>query len=147
MTKQEFIQQAALILLQHKYGESVDYLADYVKNYADAIYELCGQQQENPNPEVMAGCAADEPIENLLREIDRLDGESTRQLREKSSCYFQKGGYAAKVRRICENYDFVHVPNFIDFGKGFFEKERGIGEKCCAVVDQALKNLYNITSW
>ena len=147
MTKQEFIQQAALILLQHKYGESVDYLADYVKNYADAIYELCGQQQENPNPEAMAGCAADEPIENLLREIDRLDGEELRQKREKYKGYFQKNGYATKVRNICEHYGFIHVHNLIGFGRGAFKRERFVGEYCCAVVDQALKNLYNITSW
>ena len=45
MTKQEFIQEAALRILDQKYGHPIANIVDYVKRYADAIFEVCEEQE------------------------------------------------------------------------------------------------------
>ena len=150
MTKQEFTQEAALRLISVRPSAPMCEILDLARNLADGIYADNGLQ---PEPErVVYGVDADEPIENLLREIDRLDAEGVRLKKAKGKAEGwgwnpQKSGFAEKVRKTCRWLGFENVPDLIIFGKNSFRKQSFIGEKCCNVVDEALKNLYNITSW
>lgn len=149
MNKQEFIQEAALRLITALPNEPA------VNIYAIAV-DLAGYvypEDKKHEPEIITGFPADEPIDNLLKEIDRMDEESARQRNEeakkegRTGYHHQKGGYAEAVRRKCIRLGFKRVSSLVNYGRASFRSERNIGEKCVDAIDKALLNLYNIKTW
>ena len=66
MTKQEFIQEAALRVIGSP-SATPQAITDFAMELADRIYG-----EDEPEPEIPY---SDEPISNLIREIDRMDIE------------------------------------------------------------------------
>lgn len=150
MTRQEFIQEAALRLISVLPEQPMDYIAISAKELADQLFH---DEEEPQEPEVLTGIPDKEPIGNLLREIDRIDEEICYQKREqykecKARNKPQKNGYAERVRGVCHyDIDITYVADLINYGRSSFKKKRNIGEKCCVIIDKALENLYDIKAW
>lgn len=87
----------------------------------------------------------DEPLDNLLAELDRLDIEGKRN----ANSY--KVGYAQKLYRASldsiKDGGFKTVGQLLDRGSRWYSKCYGVGKKHVEKVDEALYNLYGIKSW
>lgn len=150
MTKQEFIQEAALRLLSSQLAYTMKEVTDNSRALADEIY---GKDEEQ-EPEILTAIPADEPITNLFFEIDRLDWEERMCRVDEYKVKYpkwkfrpQKSGYAERVRKICSVLGIKQVINLIDFGRSKFRRQQNIGEKTIEIVNEALMNLYNVKSW
>ena len=153
MTKQEFIQQAALILLQRESGESVDYLADYTKKYADAIYELCEEQEDPEEPEVSlsanpADYENDRLLDTVFREMERLERmEKEEEKKKYPGRRVQVTGNAIRFINAAKYNDIETVGRLLEVGSRNFENIRNVGRRCVEDASVALKNLYGIEIW
>lgn len=150
MTKQEFIQAATLKLLPQEYGESVDYIADYVKNLADAVYEVCDKDAEpsdafRPSPTVSD--PSKEPIQTLLTEVGRVEGLHVAERKLRSYGYAQKGGIDVRLTNAFRAEEINTVGDLLRLGSRSFLKLRNVGPHSLKFVSEALKNLYNIENW
>lgn len=152
MTKQEFIQEAALRLIGAARYSEITYIeiADAARCLADEIYGTDDEQE----PENHTGVPSNEPISNLIREIDRIDMEEKLRLKEEYKVKYphwnykpKNSGYAERVRKQCIVLGFKYVQNLIDYSRVEFRKQHTMGEKTVGKVDKALLNLYNITVW
>ena len=159
MTKNEFIQEAALRLISacadagsfttENVAAAAKALADEVwKQFDDEAEVLSGSPAEG---EILAIIPDNEPIQTVANEISRLE---TLELQAKrahyDTTYYQSGGLDIRFLNVCKRYDGPHiktVKDLIDFGRHNFTELRNIGPHTMKRVDQALDNLYNIKSW
>jgi len=143
MTKQEFIQEAALRMTFLLPERRVSELADLARGLANSIYD-----EEEPEPELTPNPHDFDPVEKILRETERIDEEETRDRIEEGRAYkIQKKGYAERLRTAFRANDITTLGELLNFGRSRFKKTRCIGEHSCAIIDKALDNLYNIKEW
>lgn len=91
------------------------------------------------------GTLQDEPLDNLLAELDRLDIEGKRNANSCKVGYAQKL-YSASLDSIKDG-GFKTVGQLLDRGSRWYSKCYGVGKKHVEKVDEALYNLYGIKSW
>lgn len=165
MTKNEFIQEAALRLISawanagsfttEELAKAAKALADDVWKQFDDEAEVLSDSSADATPssdaEVLAAFPDNEPIQTVAKEIARLE---TLELEAKrahyKTSYYQSGGLDIRFLNVCKRYDGPHidtVKDLIDFGRHDFSDLRNIGPHTLKLIDQALDNLYNIKSW
>lgn len=85
MTKEEFIQKAALIILEKHNGEflGIDVVVGYSKELADAVY---GEEKKSEEDDEKFSSTSydDELISNVINEIDRIDEEDVTKRRKEA---------------------------------------------------------------
>ena len=144
MTKQEFIQEAALRLIG-SHSATPQGITDFAMELADRIYG-----EDEPEPEIPY---SDEPISNLIREIDRMDIEERDRKKAEARSQghyrwsYSKKGHAKIVETACRRVSIKTVADLLAFGKYNFLGIHNMGPLATASVDKALENLYNIKSW
>lgn len=157
MTKQEFIQEAALRILARDSESSMISIADYAAELAAEVWKRFGKEPEqHEEPEVLTAFAARDTVQVVAREIARLETEfieaENAKLKEKGHSYRrQKSGADIRFLNCC-SYDVGYqeintVTDLIAYGRNNFICRRNIGRKTIKLVDKALGNLYNIKSW
>lgn len=120
-------------------------IAELAENLANCVYGEEEEEQQIPY--------SDEPISNLIREIDRMDIEmrdrKTAEARSQGHYRwsFSKKGHAKIVETACNRVSIKTVADLLAFGKYNFLGIRNMGPLATASVDKALLNLYNIKSW
>lgn len=141
MTKQEFIQEAALRMTFLLPERRVSEIADFARGLANSIYD-----EEEPEPELTPNPHDFDPVEKILQEAKRIDEEETHGWTEEGRAY--------NIQRICNRLrnalranDITTLGELLNFGRVRFKKTRCIGELSCTIVDKALDNLYNIKAW
>ena len=142
MTKQEFIQEAALRMTFLLPERRVSELADLARGLANSIYD-----EEEPEPELTPNPHDSEPVEKILREAERIDEEETRDRIEEGRAYKSQKKKICRLRNAFRANDITTLGELLNFGRNRFKKTRYIGELSCAIVDKALDNLYNIKAW
>ena len=164
MTKNEFIQEAALRLISASVYEqvTVELLASAARHIADEVWAVLDDEAEvlsdssadatpSSNAEVLAAFPDNEPLQTVAKEIARLE---TLELEAKrahyNTNYYQSGGLDIRFLNVCKwnkVQPITTVKDLIDFGRHNFSELRNIGPHTMKLVDQALDNLYNIKSW
>lgn len=139
MTKQEFIQEAALRLINALTEYTMQEVAMYAKQLADEVY---GKEKEEPEIPY-----SDEPISNLIREIDRIDEEQKKIHNEFSRWKYTKKGHAKIAQHACERENINSIAELLAFGRYHFLGIHNVGPMVVNSIDEALENLYNIKSW
>ena len=158
MTKFEFIQQAALILLKaHPEGDNSGWIGDYAAILAEEVWTH--EKEDAPQePEVLTGFPEGESVRVVANEVDRVEAEWVANENEKAKAkglrgyngrqYRQAGGAGERFSKVCEyRANITTVAELIAFGRRAFMKLPNIGEKTLEYVDKALENLYNIKEW
>jgi len=144
MTKQEFIQEAALRILGSHFACTMREVAENARRLADEIY---GEQAA---PSGTAGTAPDlsgEPIELLLEEVDKVEQDRVEDKIRRHGCRFQKGGIHVRVVKVFSAFDIRTVGELLKRSRGWFARQLTIGPLCVETVDRALDNLYGIKEW
>ena len=148
MTKEDFIHEAAIRMAVSNPDADVLSIAERARDLANHLF---GNKEEEER-EVTTVSHNNDPIEYLIREIDRIDDEGIREKKENAianghNWVFAKRGYAERIKWACNDLDVVYVGDLISLGRRNFIKARNIGKTCCSIIDTALNNLYNIKSW
>lgn len=162
MTKNEFIQEAALRLItawSDAGSFTTEELAQAAKQIADNVWE----QFDDDKPE-----KSDEPAYNsdtvqvLMKEIARIEkeeiDEKNRKSREDAAkhgwcCYtYQSSGADVRFVNICRDERRCQVRidtigELISCGRNNFSRRLGVGKKTLELIDKTLENLYNIKTW
>lgn len=143
MTKQEFIQEAALRMLASQFAYTMKEIAEHVRNLANEIY---GEDEKEPEIPY-----SNEPISAVINEIDRMDCEerdaNNAQLSPNTPWRYNKKGHAMIAQTACKRESIETVAGLLAFGRRNFLGMYNIGPKVASSVDKALENLYNITKW
>lgn len=155
MTKLEFIQEAALRLITAKPQKLMGEIADMARILADEIFMENGSISKERTTNLLAiQVAAGNDISDLVKEIDKIDVESTKELNNKYKekyewvhSYFQKGGLAVRAEKIFSEENIKTVGELLDIGRDMFSRKKNIGIKTVEIIDKALFNLYGITNW
>ena len=152
MTKQEFIQEAALRLLCSHFAYTMDEVVQNARDLADEIY---GKEDPSdlsrPAPTVSDPKADD--IEVLVREIERVEEEHVskhnREYQERTGYRgnFQKSGFAVRLRTVSAENGIRTVGDLLALGRYGFLKLPKVGKLCTEMVDETLGKLYNIKNW
>ena len=143
MTRQEFIQEAALRMTFLLPERRVSEIADLARGLANSIYD-----EEEPEPELTPNPRDFDPVEKILQEAERIDEEETRGRIEEGRAYkIQKKGYVERLRTAFRINGITTLGELLNLGRRNFSKTRSIGELSCAIIDKALDNLYNIKEW
>lgn len=139
MTKQEFIQEAALRCI----SKDVSYItvASYARSLADEIYG----DDEEPQPEEEDFRSA--PVLKVAEEMNRLDELRTKERIEKYGCTSRKSGLHYSFLKACDYSEIKTVGNLLDCGSIGFSKSYNVGNVCVKLIGEALKNLYGIKAW
>lgn len=151
MTKEEFIQKAALIILE-KHNEEflgIDVVVGYSKGLADAVY---GEEKKSEEDDEKPSSTSydDELISNVINEIDRIDEEDVKKRRKEAyekgyrGYRPQKKGYAFRLKSSFEYLEIKTVGDLLRFGRQALYRSRNIGKNCVDIVADALYNLYEI---
>ena len=141
MTKQEFIQEAALRMTFLLPERRVSEIADLARGLANSIYD-----EEEPEPELTPNPRDFDPVEKILQEVERMDEEDDR-IEEGRAYKIQKKGFVERLRTAFRANDITTLGELLNLGRRNFSKTRSIGELSCAIIDRALDNLYNIKEW
>ena len=141
MNKKEFIIEAALRMVSQ--GMPVADIPQAARQLADELYHEAPIHHGKPDTD---------SIEELLKEVDRLEDEAIREEREDCKRNWpgrhpQKSGFAVRLHKVFESEDIHTVGDLLKRGSREFMKMRNVGKLCVETVDQALSNLYNITTW
>ena len=140
----------------------VSFVAELAKELADEIFKEEEQsveepQQEQPKeePKTTASQYFYQPISTLVNEVDRLDREEIirinndfeakhgRKLKRRS-----RMGYGARLKSTCSLHLHINtVGEMLAIGRINFHGHYTIGGHTIELIDQALFNLYGITSW
>ena len=142
MTKQEFIQEAALRMTFLLPERRVSEIADLARGLANSIYD-----EEESEPELTPNPRDFDPVEKILQEAERMGEEETRDRIGEGRDYKSQKKKICRLRNAFRANDITTLGELIIFGREVFKKTRYIGEHSCAIVDQALENLYNIKKW
>ncbi|MBR1447335.1 MAG: hypothetical protein IJ588_01130 [Prevotella sp.] len=134
MNKKEFIIEAALRMVSQ--GMPITDIPQAARQLADELY---------PEAPVHHGKPETDPIEVLLKEVERVEIE---KVRERGKTYHtQMSGFAVRLRNVFRSEEIFTVADLLKRGRREFQKMRNVGQLCIEVVDQAIQNLYNITVW
>lgn len=155
MTKQEFIQEAALRLITA--GTCIEFIASAAKQVADEVWKVVDEEQP-AEPERPATSPESESVLVVANEIKRLEqeaiGKKNREALEKGWLYVrnQRSGLDIRFLNVCAgNWDseikISTVKELLDCGRRGFSRRKNMGPNTLHLVDQALANLYNITVW
>ena len=157
MTKFEFIQEAALRILSACPEYPSGSIGDKAAELADEVWTHEDRQEpaQEHEPEILKCFSNEEPIKDLIDEVDRLDIVDKKRLTEEYRQRYswsrnytaQKSGYAVKLRNVCDKNDIKTIPELLNFGRRKFAAQYCVGKKLCDAVDKALENLYDIKSW
>lgn len=147
MTRQEFIQEAALRLITGRPDVLMSEIAELAKTLAREIY---GEELTIPKSEP----DITDSIDVLIDYVDKVDlaiREERIAKYEYASC--GKGGYSAALRTVLKTAERQHgmkidtVNDLIAVGSETFLMMRGVGVKMLRAVSRALRELYGITGW
>lgn len=145
MNKKEFIIEAALRMVGNYQGVTMEDIAGMARDLADELY---------PEEPIHHGKPDTDSIEVLLKEVDRLDQENAkaeteryRQMYGHDMYHAQKSGHAVRLQKVFKTADVKTVGDLLSRGSREFLKMPKAGKLCVEIVDQALVNLYNITTW
>lgn len=162
MTKQEFIQEAALRLITANTEVPVSFVAELAKELADEIFKEGEQpveepQQEQPKekPKTTASQYFYQPISTLVNEVDRLDREEIIRIKNDFKAKHghelktkSKIGYGARLKTTCTIHLHIStVGELLSLGRINFYGHYVVGQRTIQLIDQALFNLYGITEW
>lgn len=153
MTKQEFIQEAALRLISARPECSMVWVADNAEQLAaflyDEPYPHAGRVRVVPP---VTDPKADE-IEILAREVYRLEEEMKKEMDRK---YLERTGYeynhkktniASRIHKAFVAEGICTVGDMLKRGRTGILKVPKVGRMCIELIDKALCNLYNIKTW
>ena len=158
MTKEEFIQEAALRILARDGESSMISIADYAAELAAEVWNrLSDEQPEQPKDEpVILKCFSnDESVNVVANEIGRIEKEEVKEKNEDLKARgllqhwgaYQASGADVRFSNVCEYYNIKTVPELINYGRAKFRRCKNMGEKTICLVDKALESLYDIKSW
>ena len=139
MNKKEFIIEAALRMVSQ--GMPVHNIPQAARQLADELY---------PEAPIHHGKPDTDSIEVLLKEVERLENEKVNEQKERHrdmNWTFQRSGFAVRLHKVFESEDIHTVGDLLQRGRREFLKMRNVGKTSVELIDQALANLYNITTW
>lgn len=145
MTKQEFIQEAALRLISGRPDmkiEDIPHLAHYI---ASRIYT---DKEEKPLRRPVS-VLTDSPIQTLLDEIARMEARTKAEYEQdmEPGRYYQRVGYAANLRKLFKAEGISTVGDLLKRGRTGCLKIPRVGCKSIEHIDKALEKLYNVINW
>ena len=149
MTKQEFIQEAALRMISARPDALMCEIHDLAVSLANCVY---GREETEPHsdqarPAPAVSDLSKEPIDNLFTEVVKAEQERVEDKKLHWGGYFQAGGINVRVRNTLRALDVCTVGDLLKHGRIWFAKQRTIGPVCVETVDKALLNLYGIKKW
>ena len=130
MTKEEFLQEAALRLITSNPAANMADVARWATDLTERIFP--------PLLEPMTECEQhDRNIEDdsMLNIVGYI----------KYKC--DSGGYGARLERVFDDNGIKTVGDLLRVGRSQFKKYPKIGFGSIVRIDDALKDLYNIKSW
>jgi hypothetical protein len=143
MTKNEFIHEAAIRMAVSRPDADVMAIAARARDLANELFGVDEQEHFIPY--------SNEPISNLIREIDRMDEEEkaarNAQLSPGTRWRYSKKGHARITQTACDSESIETVAGLLAFGRYNFLHLYNMGPIVIASVDKALMNLYNIKTW
>ena len=151
MTKQEFIQQAALTILNLQAYETVSTtaIAELAKGLADKVWKQFEEQDPQPEePKEQTEYPYNEYIQTVEEKIDMLEYDRLERLRKKNHPWkYKKSGYSARFASVCKRGEIHTVGQLLKMGRKYFSLLNNVGPKLLELIDQALDELYNIKTW
>ena len=153
MTKNEFIQEAALRLLQADSQFTAELLASVARHIADEVWKQL--DDEHPaEKEVLAMVPDNEKVKTLAKEIARIENYEVEQKNAikrnqgwNGRNYYQISGADVRFLNVCQHEDISTLGDMMRIGRHGFSRLRNMGPLTMKLVDKALENLYNIKSW
>ncbi len=145
MTKEEFIQNAALTILSTN-QKSPEFIASYAMRLAKLVYM---EDDEETDKNCFVGMKGISVI-NIIQEVERIDKENTeRRIREAKEHghrgYHPKNkGYASILKKALESLNIATVDELMSIGRAEICRCRNVGTGCVEALSNALYNLYNI---
>lgn len=166
MTKNEFIQEAALRTLSIKFGCDNKIYAEPIAEFAKALADEVWKHLDN-KAEVLGGSPAEqqvlamvpdnEKVQTLAKEIariERYDIEQKNAIKKNQGWngrnFYHISGADVRFLNVCKfgcDREIDTVKDLIDFGRHNFSRLRNMGPLTMELVDKAIENLYNIKSW
>lgn len=137
MNKNEFIIEAALRMVGNYQGVTMEDIAGMARDLADELY---------PEAPIHHGKPDTDSIEVLLKEVAKVEEQHVEELK-KDYRYRQKGGLDIRLRNAIASCSIETVGDLLKYGRRELQKTRNVGPHTVECVDEALLNLYNITTW
>lgn len=150
MTKQEFIQKAALTILDNQACEGVSptAIAVFTRELADEVWKQFEEEKQPEEPKEQTEYLYNEYIETLEEKIEMLEYDKLERLRKKNHPWkYKKSGYSARFASVCKGEEIHTVGQLLNMGREYFSQLRHVGPKLLELIDQALNELYNIKTW
>jgi len=153
MTKQEFIQEAALRLIGARPSEPMCEIHRLAKNLADLIYPDDEEVSSDPvRPIPTRSDLPKDDISYLLQEAYRVEHQMAREyerkFKERHGYFpFKREGIAARIQKRFIVERISTVGDLLERGRTGILKTPGFGKKSIELIDQALLNLYCIETW
>ena len=153
MTKQEFIQEAALRLITAwpNCCDMAKDIPDTARALADELYK---EEEQEAEPEKPSDSLDKESVNKVADEIARLEAEDVVLKNDKlGSKVHKKAGLDIRFLTVCRaqysSYEscISTVKELVDCGRVAFARRKNMGPLTLRYVDKALENLYGITSW
>ena len=152
MTKQEFIQEAALRLITAtdvRYSV-LEEKAKMARILADEVWNQFDDEQE----EEPTSSFENDSVQVVAKEIARLEAEDVELENDKlGSKVHHKAGLDIRFLTVCRaqysSYEscISTVKELVDCGRVAFARRKNMGPLTLRYVDKALYNLFGITSW
>lgn len=147
MTKQEFIQEAALRLISARPDALMCEIHELAVNLANCVYEdKSAVPSDQATPDHTVPDINEESIQILLKEVGRVEDEFVK-IEMQRRRYAQRGGIDVRLNNVFHGAGVNTVGDLLRMGSRNFLKMRDVGPKCLKFVSEALKNLYGIESW
>ena len=146
MTKNEFIQEAALRIVCFRRDLLMSEVYDAAVNLANCVFRLESESVVTPQNALS-------PISEICKELDRIDIEEKKKEKARAmdngDRYWrgQKSGYAIKMQGVCRREGISTLQDLLAVGSVNFGKLFNVGYKLQEHVSIALKNLYDIDAW
>lgn len=157
MTKNEFIQEAALRILARDSQSSMISIADYAAELAEEVWKRFGDEPQTAEPEVLTWVDTDDTIQVVAKEIARIEkaevDEKNLQLKARGGWgKFSVSGANVRFVNACHCIRYGHksinkVEELIAEGRHEFSRRHGAGNKLMDLLDKALENLYGLKGW
>ena len=150
MTRQEFIQEAALRLISARPNTPMGDIADLANALAVYIYKdepEAPSEPAKPAPPVSASSDfKSDSLEDLLREVDRIEAADVEE-RKKSGMYCQMAGFAVRLANVLRREKVETVGELMALGSRGMIRKQDVGPGCISLLKRAFENLYNIKNW
>ena len=144
MTKNEFMQEAALRAFGLEPYRNFDIIIKLSKDFTEAFFNATEQQEQES---ASSDDYLSRSIQEVIDEVDRLDLKASRKRGADILGRFSKAGYAKKINSFCDMISATTVGDLIKYGKNNAMESYRIGIGSIHIVDTALKNLYGIEEW